>query len=109
MNVAMLYDEQSGHDALLEGVEIDARNNTLSINLFAYPTHDAAQRIPIKIEFSDLKSVAMQADMVRLAENRSAGTVNHWRIAEEPGTSYFYLIEGYLAVESGSVPKLIQA
>jgi len=103
----MFYDEQSGHDALFEGVEIDAVRNTVSIRLRAYPAAGASQRISIGIEFSDVESLAMHADMIRLAENRSAGTVNHWRIAEGPGTSYFYLIEGYLAVASKSAPKLI--
>lgn len=103
-----MYDEQSGHDALFEGIKIDAVNNTVSITLLAYPTEGSAQRVPVAIEFTDVESVAMQADMVRLAENRFAGTVNQWRIAEGPGTSYFYLVEGYLAVASRSPPKLFQ-
>jgi len=104
----MMYDEQSGHDALFEGVEIDAVNNTVSIKLLAYPAKGSAQRIPVAIEFTDVQSVAIHADMVRLAQNRFAGTVSQWRIAEGPGTSYFYLIEGYLAIASKLAPNLVQ-
>jgi len=104
----MLYDEQSGHDSLFEGVELDAVNNTVSVRLLSYPTHDAAKRIPIKIVFSKVVSVTMQADMIKLARNRFAGTVNHWRIAEAAGTSYFYFIEGYMAVASKSAPILVK-
>lgn len=104
----MLYDEQSGHDALLESIEIDAVKNAVSIKLLAYPELNASQRFPIEITFSDVTCVTTQADFIRLAENRCAGTVNHWHIAKGPGTSYFYLIEGFLSVTSNSVPELVE-
>jgi hypothetical protein len=104
----MLYDDYQGHDSLLEGIDIDTVKYTASIRLLSYETPGSPERIPITIDFSNVTSMTMQADMIQLANNRFAGTVAYWHIAEGTGTSYIYLIEGYVAVTADTPPKLVR-
>ena len=104
----MLYDDLQGHDAVLNGVEFDPVKQTVSVRLLAYPELNDSKRLSIEIAFKDVASVALNADLVSLAANRSAGNVNHWHIAEGEGTSYIYLTEGYIAISSRSAPKLVR-
>ena len=103
----MLYDDASGHDALFEGLSVDAATKFISLSFLAYPSFEANERIAIEIEFGDVDAVLLQADMIAMQENRFAGTVNQWKIAEGAGTSYFQLIEGYLTITSRAAPRLI--
>ncbi|WP_340316131.1 hypothetical protein [Rhizorhabdus argentea] len=106
MNV-MLYDDKQGHDARLDSVEFDAEKRMASVHLLAYPETDAPQRVPITILFEGVLSLALNADLTSLANNRSAGNVNHWHMAEGGGTSHIYLIEGHIAISSQSAPQLV--
>jgi hypothetical protein len=103
----MLYDETQGHDAQLAGIAIDILARTVSLRLSAYPTQGATERVVIEIAFSEVDQVQTIADVVRLRDNHTAGNVNHWHIAEGPGTSYFYLVEGCLLVTARAAPVLI--
>jgi len=103
----MLYDESSGHDALFEGLSVDAVGKSVSLSFLAYPSFEASERIAIEIEFSDVDAFLVQADMIAMEANRFAGTVNQWKIAEGAGTSYFQLIEGYLTITSRAAPRLV--
>lgn len=104
----MLYSDEQGHDSQIEGITIDTSARTASIILLSYTETDSAKRVKIEIAFVDVVSMTAYADMLALADNKAAGNVSHWNIAEGEGTSHFYLIEGYLAVTSRSAPKLIR-
>jgi len=73
----------------------------------AYPYFEASERIAIEMEFSDVDTFLLQADMIAMEANRFAGTVNQWKIAEGAGTSYFQLIEGYFTITSRAAPRLV--
>ena len=103
----MLYDDMQGHDAQLNGVDFDAEKRTALVHLLAYPDANASKRVAISILFEHVTSLALNADLATLASNRSAGNVNHWHIAEREGTSYIYLIEGYIGISSQSAPQLV--
>lgn len=95
-----------GHDALIEGIAVDVPGKCVSIRLLAYPNEKSKTRKSIEFIFRDVKSMTASADLDLLADNSSAGTVNHWHLAQGPGTSFFYLIEGYIAIAARSAPKL---
>ena len=97
----------NGHDALVESITIDHIQKSVSVRLLAYRDEDAGDRNPIELRFSDVESVTTSANLDRIADNSSAGTVNHWHLAEGPGTSFLYLIEGYVAVSARSGVKLV--
>jgi hypothetical protein len=104
----MLYDENQGHDALVESVVFDAAAGIVSVKLLAYPRADSGDRKAIEIRFSDVDSVNLAADLQSLDDNRSAGNVAYWHIARGAGTSFFYLIEGYLAITARAAPELLE-
>ncbi|MGR4862477.1 hypothetical protein [Caulobacter sp. LARHSG274] len=93
------------HDALLQGLEIDIASGSVSIRLLSYPHPEASERVAVEIEFSEVTAVNVAADLTELAQNAFAGHVGQARIADGPGTSYFYLVEGYLAVTSKATAR----
>jgi len=103
----MLYDDLSGHDALFQGLSVDAVGKSVTLSFLAYPSFGASERIAIEIEFRDVETFLLQADMIAMDANRFAGTVNQWKIAQGEGTSYFQLIEGYLTIKSRAAPRLV--
>jgi hypothetical protein len=102
----MLYDEQQGHDAQLEAIAIDVLGRIVTLRLSSYPAQDARERDAIEIVFTNVEQVQSIADLVELEDNHSAGNVNQWHVADGAGTSYFYLIEGCLAVTAGNAPTI---
>ena len=70
------------------------------------PNERSPDRRAIEFTFLEVESITANADLDSLADNAFAGTVNHWHLAEGPGTSFFYLCEGYIAVAALSVPIL---
>ena len=102
----MLYDQQQGHDAQLDAIVIDVLGRTVTVRLSAYTTPNGPERDAVDITFTNVEQVQSLADLAKLQDNRSAGNVNHWRIADGPGTSYFYLVEGCLVVTAGSAPTV---
>lgn len=102
----MLCDEQQGHDAQLDAIAIDVLRRTVSLRLLSYPSHDAPERVAIEITFSNVQQVQTIADLVKLGENRPAGNVSYWHVAEGPGASYFYLSEGCMVITADSPPVL---
>ena len=96
----------NGHDAVIESITIDVPNKAVSVRLQAYPHENSRARKPIEFRFVNVESITTSANLDLLAVNASAGSVNHWHLADGPGTSFFYLIEGYIAVASGSALKL---
>jgi hypothetical protein len=103
----MLYDEQTqGHDAQLDGLAIDVLRRTVSLRLSTYPRQDAPDRVAIEIAFSNVEQVHTIADLVQLSDHHTLGNVNHWHVAEGPGTSYFYLVEGCLVITAQAAPVL---
>lgn len=102
----MLYDEQQGHDAQLDAIAIDVLARTVTLRLSAYPAQDAPKRDAIEIAFTNVVQVQSIADLVKLGENHTAGNVNHWHVADGPGASYFYLVEGCLVVTASDAPTV---
>lgn len=98
----MLYDEQQGHDAQLDAIAIDVLGRTVTLRLSAYPTPDAPERGAVEVAFTNVEQVQSIADLVKLQDNRSAGNVNHWHVADGPGSSYFYFVEGFLVITAGA-------
>jgi hypothetical protein len=102
----MLYDEQQGHDAQLDAIAIDVLGRTVTLRLSSYPAEDAHARQAIEIVFTNVRQVQSIADLVKLGDNHSAGNVNHWHVADGPGASYFYLVEGCIAVIAENAPTV---
>ena len=100
----MLYDEQQGHDAQIDAIAIDVLGQTVTLRLSAYRTEEASERDAIEIVFRNVEQIQSIADLVKLQDNRSAGNVNHWHIADGPGSSFFYFVEGCLVVTVGTAP-----
>jgi len=104
----MLYEHTLGHDSRLDGIDFDAVMQTASVRVLAYPEPNASERVAITILFKDVESFAVNADLASLANNRSAGNVNHWHIADGGGTSHIYLTEGYIMISSRSAPEMVR-
>ena len=102
----MLYDEQQGHDAQLDAIAIDVLGRTVTLRLSVYATEETPERDAIEMVFRNVEQVQSLADLVKLEDNRSAGNVNHWHIADGPGASFFYLIEGCLVITAGTAPTI---
>jgi len=98
----------NGHDALFESISVDPVQKSVSVQLLAYRDEHSSDRKPIELTFSDVESVTISANLDRMAGNSPAGTVNHWRLAEGHGTSFLYLVEGYIAVSARSALKLVE-
>lgn len=96
----------NGHDAQIEGIAVNIPGKSVSIQLLAYPTMNSKDRKPIEFTFLDVESITTSANLDLIELNSSAGSVNHWHLAEGPGTSFFYLIEGYVAIAARSALKL---
>lgn len=96
-----------GHDSLIESIEINAAAKTVSVRLLAYPQEDSRDRKPIEFQFVDVESVTTSANLDLIADNAWAGNVNQWRLAEGPGASFFYLVDGYIAVTSPAPFRLV--
>ena len=79
---------------------------SVTLRFSAYPSEDAAERVAIEIDFTDVQQVQTLADLVELDDNYAAGNVNHWHVANGPGASYFYLVEGCLVITASSPPVL---
>jgi hypothetical protein len=92
------------HDALIEGLHIDPSRRQVTVRLLSYPGLSAPQRVPATITFTEVDLVSATVDLMVLADNAFAGHVNQARLADGPGTSHFYLTEGYLAVTSRRPP-----
>jgi hypothetical protein len=90
----------------MQSVMIDVPRRTVSLCFLSYPLEEASERVAIEVVFSNVTSVNTVADLLTLEDNYSAGNVNYWHIAEGPGTSYFYLVEGCLTITAGSAPSL---
>ncbi|PVM93325.1 hypothetical protein [Caulobacter endophyticus] len=99
-----------GHDALIDSLEVDfaARTVRLRVQVYPEPIH-AAERMTMTLDFSGVASFVSTADLRELAENASAGHVNHWHLAEGPGASHIYLVEGYITVTAEAAPALAPA
>jgi hypothetical protein len=100
----MLYDEQQGHDAQLDGIAIDVLRRTASLRLSSYPSQNASGRVAIEIVFSNVEQVHTIADLAKLEDNHTSGNVNYWHVADGPGASYFYLVEGCLVITAQTAP-----
>jgi hypothetical protein len=96
----------NGHDALIESIVVNVREKSVSVRLLAYPDENSKDRKPIELIFADVESVTTSTNLDQMEANSFAGTVNHWHLAEGPGSSFFYLIEGYIAVKAHSTLKL---
>jgi hypothetical protein len=96
----------NGHDALIESIAINALENSVSVRLLAYPNEKSKERTPIEVTFLDVETITSNANLDSLSGNASAGNVNHWHLAVGPGTSFFYLVEGYIAVTARKALKL---
>ncbi|WP_156035562.1 hypothetical protein [Caulobacter sp. UNC358MFTsu5.1] len=103
----MTPDDWYDHDALIEEVMIDVPNRRVSIRGASYAGPEAAARSPFTILFVDVNTVTTVADMVELTANTFAGHVNHAKLANGPGTSHLYLVEGHLSVTSQSAPRFV--
>lgn len=107
MDQAVNYiNDWSGHDALIEKIEIDVQKKFVSVRLQAYPDESSKDRKPIEFRFRDVETITTSANLERIEANSFAGTVNHWHVVEGPGCSYFYLVEGYIAITARSAPQL---
>lgn len=103
----MLYDnETDGHDSQVESITVDVLRQTVSLALSSYPSLDASDRVAIEVTFNEVTSVNTLTDLVKLADNHSAGNVAYWHIQKGPGTSYFYLVQGCLVITARSAPTL---
>lgn len=102
----MLHDDLLGHDSLLEGMAFDPVKRSATVKLLSYESQDARERVSIEIVFSDVDAVTFSADCIALADNRGAGNVAYWHIAEAAGVSHFYLVEGYISITSKAAPEL---
>ena len=96
----------NGHDALIESIAINLLKKSVVIRLLAYPDEHSKDRKPIELTFLDVETVTTSADLESIADNAFAGTVNHWHLAERPGTSFIYLVEGYITVTARTVLRL---
>ena len=103
----MTPDDWYDHDSLIEEVKIDILKRTVSVRGSSYAGPGAAARSPFTILFVDVDAVTTTADMVELTANTFAGHVNHAKLANGPGTSYLYLVEGYMSVTSQSAPRFV--
>jgi hypothetical protein len=104
----MTLDDWYDHDSLIEQVLIDVVTRTVSVKVLAYDGGPGStKRVSFTIVFEKVDAVNTAADLGELAANTFAGHVNHAKLAEGPGTSYLYLVEGYMSVTAGSAPRLI--
>lgn len=102
----MLYDEMSGHDALLEEVTIDVIGQSVVLKMSAYPDAQSRDRVAIVVMFEKVEAVQTVANLQELAKHQFAGHMAYWRIAKKAGTSYFYLAAGCLSVTAKTAPIL---
>lgn len=91
------------HDARLAGVEFLVKDSKVAIYLEAYRSADAAERVYIKLEFSDVINFNAVAVMSVLKSHHGAGNVNYY--VREGRVSFLYLSGGIVAVESSSPPN----
>ena len=105
----MLYDkEQQGHDALLEEVIVDVLRRTVTLKMSTYSDPQAPSRIPIDVVFDKVEAVHTSANLKELERHHFAGHMTSWKVAKAGGTSYFYLVAGYLSITAKTAPVLIR-
>jgi hypothetical protein len=102
----MLHDDQLGHDSLLDGIVFDPVKRSAVVKLLSYEGQEAPERVPIEIVFTGVGALTLSADCEALDDNRGAGNVAYWHIAQDAGVSHFYLVEGYVAITSSASPEL---
>lgn len=103
----MTLDDWYDHDSLIEEVMIDIPNRTVSVRGSSYAGPEVAARSPFTILFVDVDSVTTTADIFALTASAFAGHINHAKLANGPGTSHLYLVEGYMSVTSKSAPRFV--
>lgn len=104
---SLLFDEMSGHDSQIDNILIDPVTETVTVSLLSYETYGSADRIPIRILFTEVTSVSTIADIGEISRNRGAGNVVQWHIPKEAGTSFITLMGGYLAITSRAVRLVV--
>ena len=102
----MLYAAQMGHDAQILSVSFDVMAKSVSIRIAGYKSDNARDRQQATITFEQVTDLLVSADINELLDNHGAGNVNHWHIAQAAGTSYLYLVEGYIAITAAYPPSL---
>jgi hypothetical protein len=108
MTASILYNETSGHDAQVEGYEVDPVRKVVTVKFCAYPADPSRERIPVTIVFSQVTSVSTIMDLGEIDRNRTFGNVVQWHIAEKEGTSFIQLTGGMLAITAHAAPTLIE-
>ena len=96
------------HDALVDRFEVDFLAGTALLVLHAHDNWPNLPRTRLEIAFTGVSNVTTSADLAALRDNASAGNVNHAHFADEPGpgTSYVYLVQGYVAITADQPPKI---
>lgn len=90
------------HDSVLNSLEFSCCDGRMLINLDVYAEPNASVRSNVKIEFIDVSRFVVTSNLGDLQLNKSAGNVNYWAPAES-GTTYIYLINGFLEIDSKSI------
>ena len=99
-----LCDDAVGHDSQLDGIQYDAVAGSFVLHLQCYLEEASADRKPVKVQFTDVRSVVTHLDGSALLDHRGPGNVNYWEMREGAGTSIIFLCGGYIAITSDKSP-----
>lgn len=95
------------HDAIIDGVEIDFNNHTAVIYIKYYKSDESANRINGNIKFSNVSFAAQNFSISDLDINKTAGNVSYWIPSANFGSTYIYLVQGYIQITSDP-PSLLE-
>lgn len=97
------------HDAIFKGMEIDPLAGTISITLDYYPdSTNSRERSPATILFTKVSQHSQICDLNELQSNARAGNVVSWVPAEAQGSTYIYLVRGFISITAGHCSFIAQ-
>jgi hypothetical protein len=108
MNKNIYFEQIEYHDAILKSFLvyfIDKKSIKIEMDISIYLQEEDMERTPAKLIFSKINKSSMICDYKELLENSGAGNINY---AQVKNNSYrFYLIDGYIEINSINKPKII--
>lgn len=91
------------HDALLRALHVDYALSRCVIEIDYYLSGEASKRVPGRIVFDAMETIAFIGDIVALKRQEFAGHIVDWRPAADLGETHIYLAAGSIVVRAKKI------
>jgi len=100
----MSYESLQLHDANLKSTSINYVAKTVALEIEYYPTEQSNNRISAIFQFSDVSDYHENSSVKEMSvHSKCGGNISSWEPSVNAGTTYFYLVQGFISITAKSL------